>query len=147
MDNCWCHQLSLIELQCSPFFLSDRWLFFVADFYSVFIFSSLCLSMRNRDKNNTKNSLYFQFNATTCYSNFISFSTCLLILSLVIFLSKRDFITIFFKSFDFSVDSFAFSTKICLFLSFPQYSWLSWNQILSHPVHVLKPSLILVIWC
>jgi hypothetical protein len=33
-------------------------------------------------------------------------------LSLVIFLSKRDFITIFFKSFDFSVDSFAFSTKI-----------------------------------
>ena len=44
----------------------------------------------------------------------------LLILSLVIFLSKRDFITIFFKSFDYSVDSFAFSTKICLFLSFPQ---------------------------
>ena len=44
----------------------------------------------------------------------------LILLSLVIFLSKRDFITIFFKSFDFSVDSFAFSTKICLFLNFPQ---------------------------
>ena len=46
----------------------------------------------------------------------------LLILSLVIFLSKRDFITIFFESFDFSVDFFAFSIKIpvCLFLSFPQ---------------------------
>ena len=41
-------------------------------------------------------------------------------MSLVIFLSKKDFITIFSKSFDFSVDSFAFSTKICLFLSFPQ---------------------------
>ena len=43
-----------------------------------------------------------------------------ILLSLVIFLSKRDSITIVFKSFDFSVDSFAFSTKICLFLSFPQ---------------------------
>jgi hypothetical protein len=35
------------------------------------------LSMRNRDKNNTKNTLYFQFYATTCYSNFIFFSTFL----------------------------------------------------------------------
>jgi hypothetical protein len=52
--------------QCSPFLLSDRWLFFVADFYSVFIFSSLYLSTRNRDKINTKNTLYFQFYATTC---------------------------------------------------------------------------------
>jgi hypothetical protein len=46
--------------------------------------------------------------------------TLLILLSLVIFLSKRDFIAIFFKSFDFSVDFFAFSTKICLYLSFPQ---------------------------
>ena len=46
--------------------------------------------------------------------------TLLILLSLVIFLSKRDFITIFFKSFDFSVDFFAFSTKMCLYLSFPQ---------------------------
>ena len=43
----------------------------------------------------------------------------LILLSLIISLSKRDFITIFFKL-DFYVDSFAFSTKICLFLSFPQ---------------------------
>ena len=51
---------------------------------------------------------------------FIFNMSLLILLSLVIFLSKRDFITIFFKSFDFSVDSFAFSTKICLFLNFPQ---------------------------
>ena len=51
---------------------------------------------------------------------FIFNMSLLILLSLVIFLSKRDFITILFKSFDFSVDSFAFSTKICLFLSFPQ---------------------------
>ena len=51
---------------------------------------------------------------------FIFNMSLLILLSLVIFLSKRDFITIFFKSFDFSVDFFAFSTKICLFLSFPQ---------------------------
>ena len=51
---------------------------------------------------------------------FIFNMSLLILLSLVIFLCKRDFITIFFKSFDFSVDSFAFSTKICLFLSFPQ---------------------------
>jgi hypothetical protein len=46
--------------------------------------------------------------------------TLLILLSLVIFLGKRDFIAIFFKSFDFSVDFFAFSTKMCLYLSFPQ---------------------------
>jgi hypothetical protein len=28
--------------QCSPFLLSDRWLFFVADFYSVFLFFRRC---------------------------------------------------------------------------------------------------------
>ena len=49
---------------------------------------------------------------------FIFNMSLLILLSLVIFLSKRDFITIFFKSFDFSVDSFAFSTKIhCMSLS------------------------------
>ncbi len=76
----------------------------------------------------------------------LNFSTSLLILlSLVIFLSKRDFITIFFKSFDFTVDSFAFSTKICVsFEVSPKCSWLSWNQILSHPVHVLKPSCLIL---
>ena len=43
---------------------------------------------------------------------FIFNMSLLILLSLVIFLSKRDFITIFFKTFDFSVDSFAFSTKM-----------------------------------
>ena len=64
-----------------------------------------------------------------------------ILLSLVIFLSKRDSITIVFKSFDFSVDSFAFSTKICLFLSFPQMV-----MALLKSNSDSKPSLILVIW-
>ena len=81
--------------QCSPFLLNDRWLFFVADFYSVFSFFCRCAQVRVI-------TLFFQFYASTCYSNFILFSTCLsyiyiILLSLVIYLSKRDFITIFFS--------------------------------------------------
>ena len=122
--------------------------FLLLTFIVCFHFFGVALSTRNRDKNNTKNTVYFQFYANCLLQQFyFIFNMSLLILSLVIFLSKRDFITIFFKSFDFSVDSFAFSTKICLFLSLPQMFMVAWNQIMSHPVHVLKPSLILVIWC
>ena len=111
--------------QCSPFLLSDRWLFFVANFYSVFLFFRRCAYVRVIATKIIQRILYISnvmvLLATEIKQFYFTFNMSLLILlSLVIFLSKRDFITIFFKSFDFSVDSFAFSTKICFFLSSPQ---------------------------
>ena len=108
--------------QCSPFLLSDRQLFFVAIFYSVFSFFRRCAQVRVIATKIIQKILYI--------SNFM-----LLLATAILFYfqhvslnsfscnfpySKRDFITIFFKCLDFSFDSFAFSTQICLFLSFPQ---------------------------
>ena len=41
VDN-WRTASKVRAIQCSPFLLSDRWLFFVADFNSVFSFFRRC---------------------------------------------------------------------------------------------------------